>query len=211
MKLMILAASGAVPIIINVLLVILVALSLLLCLVILMQRPKQEGLGAAFGGGMTDQAFGARTTDVLQKGTVWLGTLFFVITLTLSLLVASQSETKEVESTLAEIEASQEAEKVEAEQAPAEEVAPVEEATPAEAAEAPKLAEEAVKQASEELTQSAPAAEEAAKEQVEAVQEQVTETAAAVEEKVEEAAAEVPAAPKAEDVVPAVPTEKPAQ
>ncbi|MDC0296691.1 preprotein translocase subunit SecG, partial [Akkermansiaceae bacterium] len=31
-----------------------VVVSLLLILVILMQRPKQEGLGAAFGAGMTD-------------------------------------------------------------------------------------------------------------------------------------------------------------
>lgn len=93
MNSMILATSG-VSIAINLLLVILVAVCLLLCLVVLMQRPKQEGLGAAFGGGMTDQAFGARTTDVLQKGTVYLGTSFFVITLALSLLVSAQN-TKE--------------------------------------------------------------------------------------------------------------------
>ena len=66
---------------INLLLVIHVIVCLLLALVVLMQRPKQEGLGAAFGGGLTDQAFGAQTTSVLQKGTVYLGTLFFVITL----------------------------------------------------------------------------------------------------------------------------------
>lgn len=83
-------ASG-VSIAINLLLVILVAVCLLLCLVVLMQRPKQEGLGAAFGGGMTDQAFGARTTDVLQKGTVYLGTAFFVITLGLSVLVSMKN------------------------------------------------------------------------------------------------------------------------
>lgn len=83
-------ASG-VSIAINLLFVILVAVCLLLCLVVLMQRPKQEGLGAAFGGGMTDQAFGARTTDVLQKGTVYLGTAFFLITLTLSILVSVQN------------------------------------------------------------------------------------------------------------------------
>ncbi len=75
----------------NVLLVVHVAVCLLLCLVVLMQRPKQEGLGAAFGGGMTDQAFGARTTDVLQKGTVYLATLLFIITLVLSILVGTKS------------------------------------------------------------------------------------------------------------------------
>ncbi len=75
---------------INLLLVIHVVICLLLALVVLMQRPKQEGLGAAFGGGLTDQAFGARTTDVLQKGTVYLGTLFFVITLVLAILIGKR-------------------------------------------------------------------------------------------------------------------------
>lgn len=59
-----------------------------------MQRPKQEGLGAAFGSGLTDQAFGARTTDVLQKGTVYLGTLFFVITLILAILIGKRQNVK---------------------------------------------------------------------------------------------------------------------
>ena len=63
-----------------------VIVSLLLILVVLMQRPKQEGLGAAFGGGMTDQMFGARTTNVLQKATVWFGILFFGLTLLLAIL-----------------------------------------------------------------------------------------------------------------------------
>lgn len=64
-------------IVITLLTVFLVMVSLLLILVTLMQRPKQEGLGAAFGGGMMDGAFGAQTSDVLQKGTVWLTVAFF--------------------------------------------------------------------------------------------------------------------------------------
>ena len=68
-----------------------VVVSLLLILVILMQRPKQEGLGAAFGSGMTDAAWGARTTDVLQKGTVYLGTLFFVFSLVLAILMGKRN------------------------------------------------------------------------------------------------------------------------
>ena len=75
---------------INLLLVIHVIICLLLALLVLMQRPKQEGLGAAFGSGLTDQAFGARTTDVLQKGTVYLGTLFFVVTLVLAILIGKR-------------------------------------------------------------------------------------------------------------------------
>jgi preprotein translocase subunit SecG len=71
---------------------VLIAFHILVCLlmvgVVLMQRPKNEGLGAAFGGGMTDNIFGAQTTHVLQKFTVWLGIVFFVITLTLAMLYA---------------------------------------------------------------------------------------------------------------------------
>lgn len=66
---------------------ILLIVCALLLLVVLMQRPKQEGLGAAFGAQMTDQAFGAQTTDVLKKGTVLFGTLFMVLCFALTLLM----------------------------------------------------------------------------------------------------------------------------
>ena len=65
---------------------LLVFVCVLMILTILMQRPKNEGLGAAFGGGLTDNLFGAQTTTVLTKFTVWLGMLFFVLTLLISLL-----------------------------------------------------------------------------------------------------------------------------
>ena len=65
---------------------LLVLVCVLMILTILMQRPKNEGLGAAFGGGLTDNLFGAQTTTVLTKFTVWLGILFFVLTLLISLL-----------------------------------------------------------------------------------------------------------------------------
>jgi preprotein translocase subunit SecG len=61
---------------------------LLMVLVILMQRPKSEGLGAAFGGGMTENLFGAQTTNVLVKFTAWLAGIFFVLTFALSILYA---------------------------------------------------------------------------------------------------------------------------
>lgn len=62
-----------------------VAVCLLLVLVVLMQLPRSEGLGAAFGGAMTENIFGAQTTHVLAKFTVWLGVAFFVITLALAM------------------------------------------------------------------------------------------------------------------------------
>ena len=73
------------------LLAIHVVVSLLIILLVLMQRPKSEGLGAAFGGGMTDNLFGAQTTNVLQKATRVLGAMFFALTLVLSMLYSRQA------------------------------------------------------------------------------------------------------------------------
>ncbi|MDR1304344.1 MAG: preprotein translocase subunit SecG [Verrucomicrobiales bacterium] len=78
-------------VLIYVLTALFVICSLLLVLVVLMQRPRSEGLGAAFGGGMTDSLFGAQTTDVLTKITIWLAGIFFACTLTLALLHAKQN------------------------------------------------------------------------------------------------------------------------
>ena len=75
-------------ILINVLLALWVLVALLMVLVILMQRPKSEGLGAAFGGGVTENLFGAQTTNVLVKFTAWLAGIFFVLTFVLSILYA---------------------------------------------------------------------------------------------------------------------------
>ena len=71
---------------ITILTVVLVLVSLLLSLTVLMQRPKQEGLGAAFGGGMMDSLAGAHTTDVLQKATVWFAAIFFACAILLAML-----------------------------------------------------------------------------------------------------------------------------
>src|SRR5207247_1290002 len=61
--------------------------------VILMQRPKSEGLGAAFGGGVTENIFGAQTTNVLTKITGWLAAIFFLLTFVLSILYARKANT----------------------------------------------------------------------------------------------------------------------
>jgi preprotein translocase subunit SecG len=78
----------------SILISILIAFHVLVCLlmvgVVLMQRPKNEGLGAAFGGGMTENIFGAQTTHVLQKFTVWLGIVFFALTLLLAIIYAKR-------------------------------------------------------------------------------------------------------------------------
>jgi preprotein translocase subunit SecG len=76
---------------INLCLALFVLVSLVMVLVILMQRPKSEGLGAAFGGAVTDNIFGAQTTNVLVKFTTWLAGIFFALTFALSVLYAHRS------------------------------------------------------------------------------------------------------------------------
>lgn len=65
-----------------------VIVCLLLILVVLMQRPRQEGLGASFGDAAASQVWGAQTTNVLQKFTVYLAVILFVLTLLLAVLVS---------------------------------------------------------------------------------------------------------------------------
>ena len=81
-------------ILINFLLAVNVIVSILIIFLVLMQRPKSEGLGAAFGGGMTENLFGAQTTNVLANATRWLGGFFFLLTLVLSMLYSHQSKYK---------------------------------------------------------------------------------------------------------------------
>lgn len=139
--------SAPMNIAINLLLVVHVVICLILALLVLMQRPKNEGLGAAFGSGMTDSVWGAQTTDILQKGTKVFGTLFFVVTLVLAILMSSKhggpsvASESDLETAPAIIDAPaeellDEAETTEETPAePAEEPAPVE--TPAEPIEEP--------------------------------------------------------------------------
>lgn len=82
-------------ILISFLTIVMVVVCLLIVLLVLMQRPKQEGLGSAFGGGMTDQMFGAQTSNVLQRGTVWLAIAFFAISMLLSILISKRNKKDE--------------------------------------------------------------------------------------------------------------------
>ena len=84
--------------------VIIVAVSILMVLVVLIQRPKQEGLGAAFGGSTLDSALGAHTTDVLQKITTWLGIIFFVSAIGLAMVKTRQFQATAANNVLEEME-----------------------------------------------------------------------------------------------------------
>jgi preprotein translocase subunit SecG len=72
----------------NILLAFLIVDALFLILIVLMQRPKNEGLGAAFGGGVTEGIWGSQTTNVLVKATTYLGITFFVLALGVAALNA---------------------------------------------------------------------------------------------------------------------------
>lgn len=56
-----------------------------LCLVILVQESKSMGLGASFGGDAGESLFGTSTAEVLKKFTAWIGVVFVVACVLLSI------------------------------------------------------------------------------------------------------------------------------
>jgi preprotein translocase subunit SecG len=151
--------------------VIIIAVSILMVLVVLIQRPKQEGLGAAFGGGALDSALGAHTTDVLQKFTTWLGILFFVSAIGLAMVKTREFRASAANDVLEGVEAKKPElppglpqelsnipgiEGISVEPAPAAEAPKPAAETLAPAAEAPKPAAEAPKPAAEAPKPAAP-------------------------------------------------------
>lgn len=72
-------------ILLNLLTAVLILVSLFLVLVVLMQKAKDSGMGAALGGGAAEAAFGAETGNVLSKSTIYAAITFFVLAFTLYL------------------------------------------------------------------------------------------------------------------------------
>lgn len=66
----------------------------LLVLVVLMQRSKNDGIGAAFGGGITDSVFGSQTSNVLVKATTVLAIAFLLSATLLASAKAYEMRTK---------------------------------------------------------------------------------------------------------------------
>jgi preprotein translocase subunit SecG len=87
---------------IDVLIAVLIVACPLLCLVIMMQRSKQEGLGAAFGGGITESVWGAQTSNVLVKATCILAGTFFIVSILLARLYTDRAHILEKPSSLQE-------------------------------------------------------------------------------------------------------------
>ena len=73
---------------IGLLYVVEVIVCLLLALAVMLQKPKEGGLGGAIGGGMSEAVFGADASNVLIKVTIWLGSIFLVNTLLLARLTS---------------------------------------------------------------------------------------------------------------------------
>lgn len=73
-------------------------LFLLLCtilaLVILVQESKSMGLGASFGGDAGDSLFGTSTATVLKKFTAYIGVIFVIACVLLSVWSVSMGKSK---------------------------------------------------------------------------------------------------------------------
>jgi preprotein translocase subunit SecG len=79
---------------INLLLFVHVLVCLLIVGVVLMQRPKNEGLGTSLAADTTNTIFGPQASNALSTITRWLTGIFFVLTLILSSLYARQGREK---------------------------------------------------------------------------------------------------------------------
>ncbi|MBR3222200.1 MAG: preprotein translocase subunit SecG [Kiritimatiellae bacterium] len=76
-------------ILIGFLYVVEVLVCLLLVLVVMLQKPKEGGLGGAIGGGMLEASLGADAGNVLIKTTAVLGAIFLLNTLVLARLTST--------------------------------------------------------------------------------------------------------------------------
>ncbi|MCX6950911.1 MAG: preprotein translocase subunit SecG [Verrucomicrobia bacterium] len=72
-------------IVLGILTFILILVSLFIVLVVLAQKSKDGGMGAALGGGAAEAAFGAETGNVLSRSTIYAAILFFVLAFALYL------------------------------------------------------------------------------------------------------------------------------
>ncbi len=72
-------------ILLGILTFVLIIVSIFLVLVVLAQKSKDGGMGAALGGGAAEAAFGADTANVLTKVTKYLAILFFSLAFALYL------------------------------------------------------------------------------------------------------------------------------
>lgn len=83
---------------IRILLIVVEIVSCLLLIgVILLQQSKSQGMGVAFGGGMSETLFGSRAGNILTKITITLSIIFLANTTLLGIMYTSGGETSLVE------------------------------------------------------------------------------------------------------------------
>jgi preprotein translocase subunit SecG len=63
-----------------------ILVALFLIVLVLMQKSKDQGVGAAFGGAATEAVFGAGTTTALVRMTIWCACIFLGCSLLLAVL-----------------------------------------------------------------------------------------------------------------------------
>ena len=83
-------------IIIALLYVVEVVVCVLLALIVMLQKPKEGGLGGAFDGGALEASLGADAGNVLIKATAILGAVFLLNTLILAKLTSTESSSSVV-------------------------------------------------------------------------------------------------------------------
>lgn len=76
--------------------VVLVIVSVLLIILVLMQKTKGAEIGAVFGSGAAKAVLGASAATILTKITAWLGAIFLVLVLALSYLSVKISKSNSV-------------------------------------------------------------------------------------------------------------------
>jgi preprotein translocase subunit SecG len=70
-----------------------IVVAVFVILLVLMQKSSEQGVGAAFGGGMTETVFGAGTTTALVRMTIWCACLLLATTLILAVLHSHRTRT----------------------------------------------------------------------------------------------------------------------
>jgi preprotein translocase subunit SecG len=73
-------------VLIGILTVVHVLVAMALIGLVLMQKSQDQGVGAAFGGGVTETVFGAGTTTALVRMTIWCACIMLGTTLLLAIL-----------------------------------------------------------------------------------------------------------------------------
>jgi len=80
----------------GVLSVVLITVSVLLIILVLMQKTKGAEIGAVFGSGAAKAVLGASAATILTKITYWLGAIFLTLVLILSYLSIHIAKSKSV-------------------------------------------------------------------------------------------------------------------